>query len=210
MRLPRTSTTQIWWPWLQSLIRTPNCYAMRFEVYRCTASGGHSIPPFTSRLHFRPDGALPLCLEDGPIDAAQVISLLRLRGVLDRVEVVEIAGRSEWDAAELMRSCRLFSASVNSEGLVTPAIGRRLPADAWSGISTGHAGAEFFRRRSPPRSRTGTLRFAAEAERLLAWTEEDPLAARQAALDGSQYVLHTYSSEVEQRDLVGLFQALLQ
>ena len=143
-------------------------------------------------------------------DAAQVISLLRLRGVLDGWEVVEIAGRSEWDAAELMRSCRLFLSFSEREGLGLPPLEAIACGCLVVGF-TGHAGAEFFRPPFATAIEDGDIgTFAAEVERLLAWTEEDPLAARQAALDGSQYVLHTYSSEVEQRDLVGLFQALLQ
>lgn len=142
-------------------------------------------------------------------DAAQVIALLRLRGVLDGWEAVEIAGRSEPDVAELMRSCRFFLSFSEREGLGLPPLEAIACGCLVVGF-TGHAGAEYFRPPFATPIEDGDLgRFATEVERLLAWTEEDPLTARQAALDGSQYVLHAYSPEVEQRDLVGLFQPLL-
>lgn len=143
-------------------------------------------------------------------DAAQVISLLRLRGVLDGWEVVEIAGCSEWGAAELMRSCRLFLSLSEREGLGLPPLEAIACGCLVVGF-TGYAGVEFFHPPFATAIEDGDIgTFAAGVERLLDWTEEDPSAARQAALDGSQYVLHAYSPEVEQRDLVGLFRALLQ
>ncbi len=142
-------------------------------------------------------------------DAAQVFALLRLRGVMDGWEVVEIAGHSEWDAAELMRSCRLFLSLSEREGLGLPPLEAIACGCLVVGF-TGYAGAEFFRPPFATAIEDGDIgTFAAEVERLLAWTEDDPLAARQAARDGSQYVLHSYSQEVEQRDLVGLFRTLL-
>ena len=143
-------------------------------------------------------------------EAAEVMALLRLRGILDGWEVVEIAGRSELDVAELMRSCRLFLSFSEREGLGLPPLEAIACGCLVVGF-TGFAGIEFFRPPFATAIEDGDVgKFAAEVERLVAWTEEDPVASRQAALSGSQYVLHTYSPESEQRDLVRLFQGLLQ
>ncbi len=142
-------------------------------------------------------------------EAAQVIALLRLRGVLDEWEIIEIIGRKELEVAEIMRSCRLFLSFSEREGLGLPPLEAIACGCLVVGF-TGHAGAEYFQRPFATSVDDGDIgRFAAEAERILTWTEADPGTAWQAALAGSQYATSTYSPDAERCDLVGLFQPLL-
>jgi hypothetical protein len=142
-------------------------------------------------------------------DANQVIAILRLREALKGWEVVEIAGRSEREVAELMRTCSVFLSFSEREGLGLPPLEAIACGCLVVGF-TGYAGVEYFRPPFATAIEDGDVgKFAAEVERLLDWIEEDPLAARQAALKGYQYVLDTYSQEMERSDLVVLFGSLL-
>ena len=183
-------------------------YAFRdLSVYRIRWSLDPAIyfPPQDSpgrRIAFMP--------RRRPQEAAQVLTLLRLRGALEGWEVVEIENRKEAEVAELMRSCRLFLSFSEREGLGLPPLEAIACGCLVVGF-TGYAGAEYFRLPFATAIEDGDVgAFASEVERLLAWTEKDDSAARQAALDGSRYVLQTYSPDVERRDLVSLFEGLLQ
>jgi hypothetical protein len=143
-------------------------------------------------------------------DSAQVIALLRLRGVLDGWEVEGIADRTESEVARIMRSCRLFLSFSEREGLGLPPLEAIACGCLVVGF-TGYAGVEYFRHPFATAVEDGDIgMFASAVERLLAWTEGDPLAARTAALDGARFVRETYSPQVEQHDLLSLFGTLLQ
>jgi len=142
-------------------------------------------------------------------EAAQVLALLKLRGILDGWEIVPISNRSESEVAEIMRSCRLFLSFSEREGLGLPPLEAMACGCLVVGF-TGYAGAEFFAKPYAVAVEDGDVgAFAAEVERVLAWTEQDPAAAREAALEGSRRALSNYSPEVERRDLVSLFEPLL-
>lgn len=142
-------------------------------------------------------------------EAAHLLSLLRFRDALKGWEIVEIAGCSEWDAAELMRSCRVFLSLGEREGLGLPPLEAIACGCLVVGF-TGYAGAEFFQLPYATQIEDGDIgAFAPAVEELMRWTEKDPLAAKHAALNGSRHVLHVYSPEAEQLDLADFFRPLL-
>lgn len=143
-------------------------------------------------------------------EAAQVLALLRLRGILKQWEVVEIGDRSERQVAEIMRSSRVFLSFSQREGLGLPPLEAIACGCLVVGF-TGYAGVEYFQQPFATAVEDGDVgAFAAAVEQLLTWSEREPLAARQVALDGSRRVLEQYTAESEKQDLIRLFEPLLQ
>lgn len=143
-------------------------------------------------------------------DSAQVLALLRLRGVLNGWEVVEIENRSESEAAELMRSCRIFLSFSEREGFGLPPLEAMACGCLIVGY-TGYAGVEYFKRPFATAVEDGDVAaFASEVERIMAWTESDQSTARKVALEGSQFALTGYTEAMERRAIVDLFRELVK
>ena len=143
-------------------------------------------------------------------EAAQVLRLLELRGALQDWEVVAIEGKSESEAADLLRSSRIFLSFSKSEGFGLP------PCEALAcgclvvGFD-GFAGREFFRRPFAVRVEDGDIvAYARAVEDLIRLVNEDPLAIEAASEAGSRFVAERYSQEVERQDLVDVFAPLIQ
>ncbi len=143
-------------------------------------------------------------------EASQVLQLLELRGVLDRWETVAIDGCSEAEAADLLRSSRIFLSFSEREGFGLP------PCEALAcgclvvGFD-GFAGREFFRLPFAESVEDGdVVAFARAAERLARRVEEDSAAMAAVSQAGARFVLDRYSRTTEQRDLIDIFGPLLQ
>jgi hypothetical protein len=142
-------------------------------------------------------------------EAAQVIRLLGLRGVLDRWELVAIDGCTETEVADHLRSSRIFLSFSEREGFGLP------PCEALAcgclvvGFD-GFSGREFFR---PPFAESiedgDVVGFARAAERLTRRIEEDPEATAASAAAGSHFVRRCYSRPTEKQDLIDIFGPLL-
>jgi hypothetical protein len=169
------------------------------------------------RVHHRIDAALhhsPAALAGRRIaymprrragEAKQVLELLRLRGALDGWEVVPIAGRSETEVAELLRSCRIFLSFSEREGFGLPPCEALACGCLVAGFD-GFAGREFFQAPSAVAVENGdVIALARAVEELMRRTEIDPAAARADAEAGARFVYDRYSAEVERRDLVDAF-----
>jgi Glycosyl transferases group 1 len=143
-------------------------------------------------------------------EAASVLRLLELRGLLDDWEVVAIERRSETDAADLLRSSRIFLSFSEREGFGLPPLEALACGCLVVGFD-GFAGREFFRSPFALSVEDGdVVAFARAVEELMRHTEDEPAAAAAAAAAGARFVRNGYSQEVERRDLVGVFAPLLR
>jgi hypothetical protein len=143
-------------------------------------------------------------------EAAQVLRLLELRGVLQDWEVVAIEGQSEREAADLLRSSRIFLSFSESEGFGLP------PCEALAcgclvvGFD-GFAGREFFRPPFAVQVEDGdVVGYARAVEDLVRLVDEDPPAIEAASEAGSRFVAERYTQDAERRDLVDVFAPLVQ
>ena len=142
-------------------------------------------------------------------EAAQVLELLRAHGALDGWEVVAIDGRSERGVADELRASRIFLSFSHREGFGLP------PCEALAcGCQVvgfdGFAGHEFFQAPFATAVENGDVAtMARTVEAVLRRTEEDLEQAWATAQAGSAFVTERYTSEVERRDLVGVFSELL-
>lgn len=143
-------------------------------------------------------------------EAARVLRLLELHGALDGWEVVAIERRSETEAADLLRSSRIFLSFSELEGFGLP------PCEALAcgclvvGFD-GFAGREFFQPPFAMRVEDGdVVAFARRVEELIRRTEANPAAAKAASEAGTRFVHEHYSQDAERRDLLGVFAPLLQ
>jgi glycosyltransferase involved in cell wall biosynthesis len=142
-------------------------------------------------------------------EAAQVLRLLTLRGVLEDWEVVAIDRCSERDAADLMRSSRIFLSFSEREGFGLPPCEALACGCVVVGFD-GFAGREYFR---PPFAVSvedgDVVAFALAAERVVRHFEADPAGMAAAGAKGARFVLARYSPEAEQRDLIDVFSPLI-
>jgi glycosyltransferase involved in cell wall biosynthesis len=141
-----------------------------------------------------------------PEDADQVLRLLGDR--LDGWEVVTIAGASERETAQLLRSSAIFLAFGYQEGFGLP------PAEAMAcgcyviGFPA-FGGREIF---DPAFSRPvpdgDVLTFAREVDEAMRSFERDPAAMRRAAAGGAEHVRRRYSPERQRGELLAFMSGL--
>jgi Glycosyl transferases group 1 len=141
-------------------------------------------------------------------DAASVISLLRLRGVLDTWEIVPIDNSSELETAEILRSARLFLSFGLREGFGLPP----LEALACGCLVVGYdglGGREYFHSPFATAVEDGDIvHFAREVEKAILHLDKDHDSAVMVA--ASRFALESYSVETEKRDLIDAFASLLE
>jgi glycosyl transferase family 1 len=142
-------------------------------------------------------------------EAALVLRILELRGVLDTWELVPIDGCSEAEVADLLRGCRIFLSFSEREGFGLP------PCEALAcgclvvGFD-GFGGREYFRAPFAEAVEDGdVVAFARAVERLARRIEDEPEAMLAAAHAGARFVAERYSPAAEQHDLVAAFGPLL-
>jgi hypothetical protein len=142
-------------------------------------------------------------------EAAQVLKLLELRGALEGWEVVAIQGRTEREAAELLRSSQIFLSFSRLEGFGLPPLEALASGCLVVGFD-GFGGRELFRSPFATSIEDGdVVAFARAVESLVRRMDEDPEAMAAAAEEGARFAAEHYSQEVERRDLVAVFAPLL-
>ena len=143
-------------------------------------------------------------------EAAQVLKLLTLRGVLDGWEVIAIDRRTEAEAANLLRSTQIFLSFSQQEGFGLPP----LEALACGCLVVGYhgfGGREFFR---PPFAIAvedgDVVAFARAVENVIHQIEDDPTNMATAGAAGARFVFDRYSRDAERQDLLDVFVPLLK
>jgi hypothetical protein len=143
-------------------------------------------------------------------EAAQVLGLLELRGVLDGWDVVAIERRTEAEVADILRSSRIFLSFSQLEGFGLPPLEALACGCLVAGFH-GFGGRELFRPPFAVPVEDGDLvGFARAVEELIRLADDDPAAMRAAADAGSRFALERYSAEAERQDLVNAFAPLLE
>ena len=145
-------------------------------------------------------------------EAAQVLRILELRGVLDTWDVVAIDGRRQDEVADLLRSSSIFLSFSEREGFGLPACDEALACGCLVVGFDGFGGREFFRRPFAEAIPDGDVVAFARADRaaLRAASTLIVQLTVAAAEDGARFVAEHYSPAIEQRDLVDIFGSLLR
>ncbi len=142
-----------------------------------------------------------------PEDADQVLRLLGDR--LSGWDVVTIAGASERETAELMRSSAIFLAFGQQEGFGVP------PAEAMaSGCYVigfpAFGGREIFDPEfSKPIEDGDVLAFAREVEHAVRDFERDPASLRWTGIRAAEHIRHTYAPERQRDELIDFMTRVL-
>jgi hypothetical protein len=143
-------------------------------------------------------------------EAAQVLELLRFRGVLDGWEIVGIDGRTEAEVASLLRTTQIFLSFSRLEGLGLPP----LEALACGSLVVGYhgfGGREFFRRPfAMAVEDSDVVGFARAVEDLIRLATDDPPTVAAAGAAGARFVHERYSRDAERQDLLDAFVPLLE
>jgi glycosyltransferase involved in cell wall biosynthesis len=139
-------------------------------------------------------------------DAASVISLLKLRGVLESWELVRIDDCSEVETAELLRTAKLFLSFSGREGFGLPPV----EALACGCLVVGYhglAGREYFHPPFAMAVEDGDIAgFARSVEKAIFYLSND---RHSVAMNASRFALERYPIETERRDLLNIFAPLL-
>jgi hypothetical protein len=143
-------------------------------------------------------------------EAAQVLGLLGRRGLLDEWDLVAIDGCSEAEAADLLRSSRIFLSFSEREGFGLPPC-EALACGCLVVGYDGFAGREFFRAPFARSVEDGdVVAFARAAERLARRVDEDPAGMAAASEAGARFVRERYSPAIHRQDLVAVLGPLLE
>jgi hypothetical protein len=140
-------------------------------------------------------------------DAAGVISLLRMRGVLDTWEAYPIDNCTEVETAEILRTAKIFLSFSWREGFGLPP----LEALACGCLVVGYhglAGREYFRPPFAIAVEDGDIAgFARSVEEAIVFLGSDQDSSLVGA--ASRSALESFSPELERRDLLDIFASLL-
>jgi hypothetical protein len=143
-------------------------------------------------------------------EAACVLELLKLRGVLHDWEVIAIHGRTEAEVADLLRTTQIFLSFSRLEGFGLPA----LEALACGCLVVGYhgfGGREFFRRPFAIAIEDGdVVAFARAVEGVISLIDNEPTSMAAAGAGGASFVQDRYSLEGERKDLLDVFVPLLK
>lgn len=178
--------------------------ALRVEVVRNGVDPRlFHVPPA------RPGRRLALVPSKRPADAAQLLALLRLRGVLDGWEVVPIDWTDEATFAATLRATTVFVALGVQEGFGLPAAEAMACGCAVVGFS-GFGGRELFDPSWATEVSDGdVLALARAVEALLARCDRDPQGVRAEGLRAAAAVAVRYSPAAERADVLRVLGPLL-
>lgn len=182
----------------------------------------HALPGFMiARLHYPLDDKLfAFSAEKKPRiafmtrknrqDAAQVLSILRLRGALEGLELAAIEQRSEVEVASLLRDSFLFLCFGYPEGFGLPPAEAMLSGCAVVGFH-GMGGSEFFKPEfSYPIACGDIVSFARAAEGVIDTFKRSPVALVEKARLAAAFIRENYNIERFERDIVSLWRELLE
>jgi hypothetical protein len=142
-------------------------------------------------------------------DVAQVVNLLKFRGVLGEFQITPIHDLSESAAAAVLRQSLFFLSFGHPEGFGLPAAEAMACACLTVGYH-GMGGKEFFRPEFSFPIETGdVLTFARTVESLLNQYRADPTALDEKRRQAAQFIASHYPPEQEERDVVTIWRALL-
>lgn len=143
-------------------------------------------------------------------EAACVLELLKLRGVLHDWEVIAIDQRTEAEVADLLRTAQIFLSFSRLEGFGLPA----LEALACGCLVIGYhgfGGREFFRPPFAVAIEDGdVVAFAQAVESVIGLIDSEPMNMTAAGAAGASFVQEQYSLEAEREDLLDVFVPLLK
>lgn len=143
-------------------------------------------------------------------DAAQVLSILRLRGALEGLELVAIEQRSEVEVAPLLGDSFLFLSFGYPEGFGLPPAEAMLSGCAVVGFH-GMGGSEFFRPEfSYPIACGDIVSFARAAEGVIDTFRRSPEALVEKAHLAAAFIRENYNMERFERDIVSFWRELLE
>lgn len=144
------------------------------------------------------------------VDLIQVINILKFRGALEGWELKPIDGMSEDKVAELMRESAVFLSFSINEGFGMP------PAEAMAcGCITigyhGKGGREYFKEDfSFPVQDRDVQQFAKTLENVLTTYDTNKSMYIEKGKTASQFILKEYAMEVEENDIVQVWNAILK
>lgn len=171
-------------------------------------------PGLDLSLHYPPQASKPRRIAYMPRkrfdESNKILSLLRLRGILEGWEVVAIDRRTEEEAAELLRSAQIFLSFNKLEGFGLPPLEALACGCLVVGFH-GLGGREFF---YPPFATAvedgDILGFTRAVEETIHLVDRDPAMAAAASEAGIRFVRERYSPEQERQDLLDVFVPLLR
>lgn len=143
-------------------------------------------------------------------DAVQVINILKCRNVLPGWNLVPIVNMKENEVSKVLKESAIFLSFSNREGFGMP------PAEAMAcgciviGY-TGKGGAEYFRQEfSYPIADRDVQSFAKTLEKVLTAFNDNDLAFFEKGKRASEFILREYSTEVEESDIVSVWNKILK
>ncbi len=139
----------------------------------------------------------------------QLLHILRSRGVLDGWDILAIAGRSEFETAEIMRSAAIFLSFSEREGFGLPPA-EAMACGAYVVGYPGLAGREFF---DPaycrPVADQDLLAYARAVEDACVHYDKQPQALLDFGVAASNRVLARYHADNLRTDLQAFYRPLL-
>ena len=142
-------------------------------------------------------------------EAAEVLGLLKLRGILSGWEVIAIDRQTETEVADLLRTSQIFLSFSEREGLGLPP----LEALACGCLVVGYhgfGGREFFQEPFAIAVEDGdAVAFVKAVEDIVCLFDQDPEKMAAVGLAGARFVLDHYSCDAERKDLLDVFVPLL-
>jgi glycosyltransferase involved in cell wall biosynthesis len=143
-------------------------------------------------------------------DAAQVLSILRLRGALEGLELVPVENRSEAEVASLLKDAFLFLSFGYPEGLGLPPAEAMLSGCVVVGFH-GMGGVEFFKPEfSYPIAAGDILSFARTAEEVIDTFRRSPEKLTEKARLAAAFIGENYNMERFSSDVAGFWKDLLE
>jgi len=152
-----------------------------------------------------------ICLSriKNPVDALQVINILKFRGLLAHYEVVPFINIPQDRVAMIMRESLIFLSLGNREGFGLPAAEAMACGCAVVGYH-GWGGREFFKSEfSYPVADGDIIGFARHVEEVIKRYDCDPEAVLEKGRRAAEFIRQTYSPEREEQELVSAWERVL-
>ena len=144
------------------------------------------------------------------VDLVQVINILKYRNVLDDWELVAIENMNEQEVATVFKESSFFLSFSINEGFGMP------PAEAMACgcIVVGYAGKggnEYFKDEfSYPISDRNVQEYAKKLEMVLSAYKKEKTSFIEKSIKASEYILEEYAVEVEQNDIITVWEKILK
>lgn len=144
------------------------------------------------------------------VDLAQVINILKFRGILENWELVEIHNMNEQQVANSLRDCAIFLSFSINEGFGMP------PAEAMAcGCIVvgypGKGGKEFFNEDfCYPVEDRDVISFAKTLEKVITEYDFDNKPFIEKGKKASEFILEEYSMEQEVKTIVDCWNKILE